>query len=402
MRKSSEEEGTETQANDQSVTEDANIGSSSMLQADVEDEDAEMVPVDDARETFRELMEDTPRVPGAFEDTDGDRDVDVEEEDATDAHASDSSRGEDTENEDEEDAAPRNFLFRSTLNRSTMRNKVNLDVPVIGPELHYRGAANVRTVKDVNFYGLNDEYVVSGSDSGHLFIWDRNSGELMNILEGDGEVVNVVQGHPYEPMLAVSGIDHTIKIFNSDKNMRSNARKGVGVNNTGESGFSTLNWGGRTRFGRARRPPRANTSQSQGEGEERNPQSTSEPAFPVDDPSDTETEDARIAPTGLSSRRRMHQKDEITSQNDVERRGGNREAFITRNMLAQLAARVRFQRRRQGGQGEGDEGDEGNADENEALMADIMDDDEEGGDAVIDLGDGRVILNAAGGDCNVQ
>lgn len=25
-------------------------------------------------------------------------------------------------------------------------------------------------VKDVNFYGLNDEYVVSGSDCGHLFI----------------------------------------------------------------------------------------------------------------------------------------------------------------------------------------------------------------------------------------
>ena len=65
-------------------------------------------------------------------------------------------------------------------------------------------------MKDVNFFGLDDEYVVSGSDSGHVFIWDRKTTELLNILEGDGEVVNVVQGHPYEPVLAVSGIDHTV------------------------------------------------------------------------------------------------------------------------------------------------------------------------------------------------
>jgi len=46
----------------------------------------------------------------------------------------------------------------------------------------------------VNYFGLQDEYVVSGSDSGHVFIWDRKTAELVNILEGDGEVVNVVQG----------------------------------------------------------------------------------------------------------------------------------------------------------------------------------------------------------------
>jgi nuclear receptor interaction protein len=52
----------------------------------------------------------------------------------------------------------------------------------------------VKTVKDVNYFGLQDEYVVSGSDSGHLFIWDKKTAQLVNILEGDGEVVNVVQG----------------------------------------------------------------------------------------------------------------------------------------------------------------------------------------------------------------
>ena len=53
---------------------------------------------------------------------------------------------------------------------------------------------------------------MSGSDDGNFFIWDRKTAKLVNILEGDGEVVNVVQGHPYETMLAVSGIDDTIKV----------------------------------------------------------------------------------------------------------------------------------------------------------------------------------------------
>lgn len=60
--------------------------------------------------------------------------------------------------------------------------------------------------------GNDDEYVVSGSDDGNFFIWDRKTTKLVNILDGDGEVVNVVQGHPYETMLAVSGIDNTIKV----------------------------------------------------------------------------------------------------------------------------------------------------------------------------------------------
>ena len=49
-------------------------------------------------------------------------------------------------------------------------------------------------MKDANYFGLQDDYVVSGSDSGHVFIWDKKTSELVNILKGDEEVVNVVQG----------------------------------------------------------------------------------------------------------------------------------------------------------------------------------------------------------------
>ena len=64
----------------------------------------------------------------------------------------------------------------------------------------------------MNFLGPNDEYVVSGSDDGNWFMWDKNSGELVNILEGDGNIVNIIEGHPHLPVVATSGIDSSIKV----------------------------------------------------------------------------------------------------------------------------------------------------------------------------------------------
>jgi len=94
--------------------------------------------------------------------------------------------------------------------------RIDPQVPVTSHIRSYQGHCNVQTVKDVNFYGLNDEYVVSGSDDGHLFIWDQQTSRIVQILNGDQHVVNVAQGHPIFPMLAVSGIDNSIKIFTPD------------------------------------------------------------------------------------------------------------------------------------------------------------------------------------------
>lgn len=35
---------------------------------------------------------------------------------------------------------------------------------------------------------------------------------MHGIYEGDGSVVNVIEGHPYLPLIAVSGIDTTVKV----------------------------------------------------------------------------------------------------------------------------------------------------------------------------------------------
>jgi nuclear receptor interaction protein len=85
-------------------------------------------------------------------------------------------------------------MRRPAFDRSKMREGVERHTPCSSHTNVYRGHCNVKTVKDVNYFGLQDDYVVSGSDSGHLFIWDKKSSQLLNILEGDGEVVNVVQG----------------------------------------------------------------------------------------------------------------------------------------------------------------------------------------------------------------
>lgn len=65
----------------------------------------------------------------------------------------------------------------------------------------------------MNFLGPYDESVVSGSDDGNFFLWDKSTADLNGIYEGDGEVVNVIEGHPFLPLLAVSGIDTTVKVI---------------------------------------------------------------------------------------------------------------------------------------------------------------------------------------------
>ncbi|KAI0939956.1 hypothetical protein AcV5_001193 [Taiwanofungus camphoratus] len=86
-------------------------------------------------------------------------------------------------------------------------------LPVVFPRARFGGACNVETVKDVNFLGPQDEFVVSGSDDGNFFMWRKSTGKIHDILEGDGTVVNVIEGHPHFPLVAVSGIDTTVKLF---------------------------------------------------------------------------------------------------------------------------------------------------------------------------------------------
>lgn len=68
-----------------------------------------------------------------------------------------------------------------------------------------------KKIKECNFWG--NDHVVSGSDCGHIFIWEKKSGKIVNIIEADKHVVNCVQENPLYSVLASSGIDYDIKIW---------------------------------------------------------------------------------------------------------------------------------------------------------------------------------------------
>ena len=56
---------------------------------------------------------------------------------------------------------------------------------------------------------------------------------------------------------------------------------------------------------------------------------TSEPAVPGPVQDEDDSDDERVTSTGLASRKRMAESYRIMQQNDVERQGGNQDAFVS-------------------------------------------------------------------------
>lgn len=93
------------------------------------------------------------------------------------------------------------FLFDSSKSTSTYLHR-------------YQGHRNGATIKGVNFFGPKSEYVVSGSDCGNLYFWDKNSEAIVQwMLADDNGVVNCLEPHPVLPIIATSGIDCDVKLW---------------------------------------------------------------------------------------------------------------------------------------------------------------------------------------------
>ncbi|KAI5801568.1 WD domain-containing protein [Peziza echinospora] len=215
-----------------------------------------------------------------------------DDDDEDDIGESDEDEDEDENGDDDEDndEAGRPAPHYRRLKRRAERLEAH--APIWNHIKSYSGHCNVQTVKDVNFYGLNDEYVVSGSDCGNLFIWDKKTSKLVQLLHGDEDTVNVVVGHPYEPCLAVSGIDNTVKIFSPDQ-------------------AAQAEFFGKERAHGPRRYTDMDSSGDEQDSKER------------------------------GSRRRLHDEYQIRSQNEVRREKGVHEALLARGLLESLAARLR-------------------------------------------------------------
>ncbi|KAM8976132.1 LOW QUALITY PROTEIN: DDB1- and CUL4-associated factor 6 [Pelodytes ibericus] len=103
-------------------------------------------------------------------------------------------------------------LFRRRKERKELEEMDMQNVRQPSPKVVYKGHRNARTmIKEAGFWGNN--FVMSGSDCGHIFIWDRHTADHIMLLEADNHVVNCLQPHPYDPILASSGIDYNIKIW---------------------------------------------------------------------------------------------------------------------------------------------------------------------------------------------
>ena len=78
----------------------------------------------------------------------------------------------------------------------------------------YVGARNDLTdIKESTFLGAGDELVACASDLGHVLIFDAETAECVNIILADSEILNCVVGHPFQPVLATSGIDSEVRVW---------------------------------------------------------------------------------------------------------------------------------------------------------------------------------------------
>ncbi|XP_014234131.1 DDB1- and CUL4-associated factor 8-like [Trichogramma pretiosum] len=94
----------------------------------------------------------------------------------------------------------------------------------------YEGHRNHATIKGVNFFGPKSEFVLSGSDDGHIYIWDKKTEAIVKWMNGDvSGVVNVLEPHPTLPVLATSGLDHDVKIWIPSEDVVPDTKKALQV-----------------------------------------------------------------------------------------------------------------------------------------------------------------------------
>ncbi|XP_057690774.1 WD and tetratricopeptide repeats protein 1 isoform X1 [Corythoichthys intestinalis] len=98
--------------------------------------------------------------------------------------------------------------------------------PILKDEVHFReqsldykrrycGHCNTTTdIKEANFFGSKGQYIISGSDDGSFFIWEKETTNLVRIMQGDNSIVNCLQPHPSYCSLASSGIDPVVRLWN--------------------------------------------------------------------------------------------------------------------------------------------------------------------------------------------
>ncbi|CAL0315861.1 unnamed protein product [Lupinus luteus] len=103
------------------------------------------------------------------------------------------------------------FLLVSLLNQEIHLWNIEGDPKLVGK---YKGHRRTRFIVRSCFGGFKQGFIASGSEDSQVYIWHRNSGELIEALPGHSGAVNCVSWNPTNPhMLASASDDRTIRIW---------------------------------------------------------------------------------------------------------------------------------------------------------------------------------------------
>ena len=82
----------------------------------------------------------------------------------------------------------------------------------------YAGHENEKRCIFANFSTTGGKWIVSGSEDGKVYVWNLQTKEVVQTLEGHTDAVLATSCHPRENMIASGGLenDNTIKIWRSD------------------------------------------------------------------------------------------------------------------------------------------------------------------------------------------
>ncbi|XP_028751963.1 WD repeat-containing protein 26 homolog [Neltuma alba] len=134
------------------------------------------------------------------------------------------------------------FVLVSLLNQEIHLWNIEYVPKLVGK---YKGHIRTRFIVRSCFGGIKQSFIASGSEDSQVYIWHRDSQELIEALPGHSGAVNCVSWNPSNPhMLASASDDRTIRIWGlSSLKVNYQKAKKTSISSGGSNGFHQCNGG---------------------------------------------------------------------------------------------------------------------------------------------------------------